>query len=87
MEHLVAVRTYWPQMLLRINLVFLAERGQRKKVVNVNKALPDFAVPRPEIEIANGASGTIVTDARESGRRVPFIGVHHDGVHRAFGIC
>jgi hypothetical protein len=72
----MTIRTYWAQVIFRVNLVFASELRKLAQMVNVYKALSHGPVGLAKIKPANGANCTVALDAASPRFQIPFISVH-----------
>ena len=86
MNHGVAVRAYGSEICDGVDLVPFLDRSQGREVVDVNEALPHFAVSDPKIESTYGAAGAVMCNALLASRRIPFIGIDRDSSYRTFRV-
>ena len=63
MDHRVTVRTNRAQVLNRINFILVLNLGKRLEMVDVNESSTTLAKDLLEIEVADGATRTVMLDA------------------------
>lgn len=78
MDHGVAVRADWLEILHGVEHVVRSYRGQRDHVVNMDKPRPDSPEHLLEVEPAHLALRAVVPDAGRSGFRITLIAVHQN---------
>jgi len=86
-NHCVAVRTNGPKIRDRVEFVLLSHLAEWTKMVDVNKALPQVAVHRLEVEAAGGAVCPVVLETTSAGSGVAFICIDGDLLLRTLDIC
>jgi len=83
----VAVWAYRPEFVDGVHLVARPDRGQLSEVVDVHEAASQSSIRRLEVEPADGAAGSPVGNARETGSSVALIAVDFDTRYAAFGVA
>jgi hypothetical protein len=86
-DHSVAVGAHRAQILYRGDLVSAPDLGQRLEMVDVDKALADFAVSLREVEAAYAAGVAVVVDTALGRLTATLVGVHGDPFGCTFDEC
>ena len=82
----MAVWTYGPEILHRINLVLRPDGGERLEVMDVDESLHHLSVHSDEVEAAKVTLCSVMPDTLVAGTRITLIAIDQNLLHAAFAV-